>query len=327
MKETADRHNGGVWAASFRLALLVVVFALLMAASGLSGGRMQAQGLLDYRTPSPGGPPDAQSTTGPTPPPGVDSQGVTLSSVTAVVISGVPAYKWHHGCGPTAAGMVIGYWDGHGFDALVAGDAYTQTTAVNEMIASDIVTPSHYSDYSLPLDYFGVDPSPLPDKSEPPFGDEHPDNCVADYMYTSQSYHSNYYGWSWFSHVGPAMENYVASVGHPDYYADARNLYMFYTPQLTWDNFRAEIDAGRPMVLLVDTNGDGNTDHFVTAIGYDLVGGTPYYACFDTWDTNVHWYEFAPMASGQGWGIYGAITFRMLQLSEHLFCPLVLRGF
>ena len=324
MKETTSDRSGRVDSALLGLALLVGVLALLVATGGLLGSRTQAQGLLDRRTPSPGGPPDAQSTTGPTPPPGVDAQGVTIASATALVIPGVPAYIWHHGCGPTAAGMVIGYWDGQGFDALVAGDAHTQTIAVNEMIASDIVTPSHYSDYSLPIDSY---PNLLDDRSELPVGDEHPDNCVADYMHTSQSYHYNYYGWSWFSHVGPAMENYVASVGHPDYYADASNLYMFYSPQLTWDNFRAEIDAGRPVVLLVDTDADGNTDHFVTAIGYDLISGTPYYGCLNTWDADIHWFEFAPMAPGQYWGVYGAVTLRMLSLDEHLFCPLVLRDF
>ena len=27
------------------------------------------------------------------------------------LIPDVPSYIWHHGCGPTAAGMIIGYWN------------------------------------------------------------------------------------------------------------------------------------------------------------------------------------------------------------------------
>ncbi|MEA1945109.1 MAG: hypothetical protein U9N07_07250, partial [Euryarchaeota archaeon] len=30
-------------------------------------------------------------------------------------ISGVPAYLWRYGCAPTAAGMVLMYWDSHGY--------------------------------------------------------------------------------------------------------------------------------------------------------------------------------------------------------------------
>ncbi len=73
---------------------------------------------------------------------------------------------------------------------------------------------------------------------------------------------------------------------------------------LTWDNFKAEIDAGHPVELLVDTTGSGETYHFVPAIGYD--DSNHLYACYDTWSTTVHWYDFAEMAQGQLWGIYGA---------------------
>jgi hypothetical protein len=82
--------------------------------------------------------------------------------------------------------------DGQGFGDLVPGDAITQTSAVDEMIASE-GTASHYSDYSQPVDYY---PEMKDDLSEPPSGDEHPDECVADYMKTSQSAYGNYYGWS-----------------------------------------------------------------------------------------------------------------------------------
>jgi len=252
---------------------------------------------------------DAQSTTGPTPPPGVDVVGAQVTSQAAVVIADVPAYEWHHGCGPTAAGMVIGYWDGQGFDALVPGDASTQTSAVNEHIASE-GSASNHTDYCQPIDDSNVNPAPLPDKSEPPVGDEHPDECVADYMKTSQSFHSNYYGWSWFSHVGPSLLGYVEQHVQAGYDATVSDLKMW-SGTLNWNRFCAEIDAGRPMVLLVDTDGNGNTDHFVTAIGYDTVGSTNKYACLNTWDRNIHWHNFKKMGRGRPWGIYGATTFQI----------------
>jgi hypothetical protein len=284
--------------------VLVLILALLLPLPP-SGAQLSAVPPVPGSTAAGWAPLDARSTTGPVPPPGVHVAGGLAASAGAVVIPGVPAYQWHHGCGPTAAGMVIGAWDGRGFDALVPGDASTQTVAVNAMIATE-GPASNFSDYCLPLD---VQPILLSDKSEPPAGDEHPDDCVADFMGTSQSYHKNYYGWSWFLAVRSALEDYVDSLGWPTYQVTAANLYM--SSSLNWDTFRAEMDAGRPMVFLVDTDGNGGTDHFVTAIGYDVVDNVPMYACLNTWDAGIHWFQFAPLAAGQPWGIYGAVTFHI----------------
>jgi hypothetical protein len=246
---------------------------------------------------------DAQSTSGPTPPPWFIREEARGTPLAPVLIPDVPFYIWHHGCGPTSAGMVLGYWDGKGFDFLIPGNAQSQTSAVDAMIATE-GPASNYTDYCLPIDSF---PNLRADKSEDPPGDEHPNNCVADYMLTSQSASNNYYGWSWASDVGPAMKSYVDALGMPDCLVTQRMLRMGST--LTWDSFKAEIDAGRPMVLLVDTDGDNSTDHFVTAVGYD--DGTSEYACHDTWDSNVHWYEFQGMGSGRHWGVWGGTTFRI----------------
>jgi hypothetical protein len=261
---------------------------------------------------SPGatGPLDAQSTTGPAPLPGVEVGGGQAASSAAVTIPGVPGYLWHQGCGPTAAGMVVGYWDGNGFGNLVPGSAATQTAAVDDMIGTSGAA-SNWTDYCQPLDYA---PAPiLPDLSEPPPGDTHADNCVADFMFTSQSASSNYYGWSWFSHVGPAVENYVSWLDE-GYIATSSNYYM--GSSLTWTLLQNEIDAGRPMVFLVDTDANGGTDHFVTVVGYDSPGGVQKYGCLNTYTTSVSWYNFQQMGSGVSWGVYGATTFQM-DVSNH----------
>jgi hypothetical protein len=257
--------------------------------------------LLDNQEPQPEWPEDARSTTGPTPPAGIDRGELSLLFPDTQVVLDVPAYIWYNGCGPTAAGMVLGYWDGQGYDNLVPGDASTQTPAVDNMISST----GNYNDYCLPLDYY---PDPLlPDKSEPPAGDEHADDSVADFMNTSQSASSLYYGWSWNYDIDNAFTGYVSSAT-PEYFASATNQPW---GTFTWNSFRAEIDAGRPVVLLVDTDADGFTDHFVPAIGYSDDGGTNQYACRDTWDTGIHWFDFAQMAPGQPWGIFDATTFQI----------------
>ncbi len=247
-----------------------------------------------------------QSTTGPIPPPGID-RGLRPITRAQVIIPGVPAYLWQHGCGPTAVGMVVGYWDGHGFDRLVTGDATSQTTAVDAMIADDRSNPNcaapdgdHYQDYSCPIDAY---PNLLPDRSQT--GGAHASNCVGDFMKTSWSLVSNYYGWSWFSDVPGSFVGYI-NYSVPQYIPFAVNKYF---GEFGWTAYKAEIDSGRPVVLLVDTDGDGYTDHFVTGIGYDNT--TMEYGIYDTWDRNIHWFNWAGIEPGEGWGIYGVTLFRV----------------
>jgi hypothetical protein len=124
-------------------------------------------------------------------------------------------------------------------------------------------------------------------------------------METSWSASNNYYGWSWFSDVDNAFRDYVYANcygGHPE----ARNTYMSY---FSFYDYMAEIDAGRPVVLLVDTDGNGSTDHFVTGIGYDLDYGM--YGIYNTWDHDVHWFLWRGIGSGVPWGIYGVTTFNV----------------
>ncbi|MHC4945307.1 MAG: hypothetical protein ACYTG7_20005, partial [Planctomycetota bacterium] len=246
-----------------------------------------------------GDPETVHSTTGPTPPEG-NFSGYSMSGHDAQkVIADFPSYLWYNGCGPTSAGMVLGYYDGQGYDDLVPGSAATQTAEVDAMISSD----GNWNDYCLPIDTW---PDILPDLSEPPFGDEHPDDCVADFMLCSQSFNSMVYGWARYIHVPVAMDGYVHNMTSYNYLSE--NLVW---GDFTWEVFCAEIDANRPVVLLVDTNGNGSTNHFVPAIGYDDEGDMLLYACYDTWDSSIHWYEFAQIAVGQPWGIYGATLFRI----------------
>jgi hypothetical protein len=301
-----------------------VLVLLVVGVSAVLSSPTQASELW-HRTAETGPYPlDAQSTSGPMPPAGVDVAGrlVTSATVTAT-IPGVPTYAWHHGCGPTAAGMVLGYWDSHGFDGLVAGKAVTQTAAVNEVIASEGLA-SNYSDYCEPIDSY---PDLFSDKSEPPPGDEHPDECLADFMRTSQSAYSNRYGWSWFQDMDQGLEDYVHHVLGPLGASTSSEELFISSGTLSWEGYQAEIDAGRPMVLLVDSNSDGSTDHFVTAVGYGLIGDVPHYACHTTWDHGVHWFEFAPIEKGQDWGLFGGITFQIEETDYHqIFCPLTLRN-
>ncbi len=255
-----------------------------------------------------------QSTTGPVPPAGVEPKALRAfaQDFNTVVLS-VPAYLWQHGCGPTAVGMVAGYFDARGYDDLIGGDARSQTYDVNQAIASEgnIANPRHYEDYSQPIDdsFTGI----LADKSAPPAGDEHPSDCIADFMKTSWSSVGNYYGWSWSSDVGAA---FISFVNQRDVRYSPQVQQYTMPSMLTWEIMTNEIDNSRPMVFLVDTGGDGDTDHFVTVVGYRS-SPAQQYGCLDTWEPAgvVRWCDFKAMNLGQPWGIWGGWSFNLAPLA------------
>jgi hypothetical protein len=249
---------------------------------------------------------------------GVTPTGLTNSDTTGgVVIPGVPLYKWRDGCGPTATAMVVGYYDSKGYQNLVEGDASIQNTTngatdpVSQMIASHSTdgTPRHYEDYSLPGE---TSMTIIPDKSELPIGDEHVSDSVADFAHTSWSYDNSGYGGTWSSFISSGFTGYV------------RTKYSDVYPKITvgglndtlmverFNTLKTEIAANRPMEALIDTSGDGRTDHYVTIVGYREVNGYPEYASLDTWSTTtVRWAQFRPMSTAYAWGIWGLYTFSM----------------
>ena len=245
---------------------------------------------------------DEQSTTGPEPTAGTDIGGHQTRAAAIQLLSvipGVPAYNWFRGCGPTSLAMVLAYYDSHGFPGIFPGDASSLTPAVQEAVAGS----GHYNDYSLPLDY---SPNLMPDKSELPAGDEHSDNCIADYMFTSRSAYGNYWGWSWSSDICPAFQNYLNQVGS---YSGICNQFFF--ADFGWNSLMSEIDGQHPLMALVDTDGDNYTDHFITVTGYKTEGGINYYGCYHTWDQNLHWYEYRAMGSAYPWSVSRLFTFRL----------------
>ncbi len=310
---------------SLATAALLLLPGVATAATGATGGRVaqnprpqgngycsvaytpassaQASGLAEPRQ---------KSTTGPVPPASVrPARGAMSGTQDEVLISGVPCYLWWDGCGPTAVGMVIGYYDTQGWPALVAGDAGSQTDAVDQMISSHSTGSGNqsYEDYSLPLDDPNTDSSPLPDMSTIDPAGAHFSDCVADFAQTSWSAADLYYGWTWDTDIAPGFDGYVDEVA-PQYAPTSTEYDM--SGALTWTLVQQQIDAGRPMVFLVDSDGDGLTDHFVTVIGYGEVNGEPEYACWDTWYQNaVRWELFRTMSSSYAWGVYSGWTFSL----------------
>ncbi len=315
LRATADaltvKSRGIAWPGRRAGRLVLVAAGLLLAAAALAcalPGQTLAEGLDDD--------PFAEglTTTGPTPPPGVlppSSARGALAGAGEVLLAGVPAYIWHDGCAPTSLGMILGYWDAHGYPALIPGDAAAQTRWVDQAIAShgSEGAPRHYEDYALPRESGGL---LLRDRSESPAGDEHANDSAADLMHTSRSADGLAYGWTWTDRVGPAFVHFVglrlaqASANSEDYSVE--------DPESVTTMFsllQNEIDAGRPMVFYVDSDGNGAIDHAVAAVGYRVTSGYAEYACWDTWYSQVRWEQFRAPEAGYRWGVGGATQFTL----------------
>jgi hypothetical protein len=119
-------------------------------------------------------------------------------------------------------------------------------------------------------------------------------------------------------HVEPTTYNPADWVGYTlgsDLLTDAT-----FWNTATWDivdtafiDFIAlEIDAGDPLVLTVDSNGDGVDDHWMVCAGYDDV--TNQWAGYNTWDNTLHWYDVeSAFIVGNTMGVAYARTFDFVE--------------
>ncbi|NDY71502.1 hypothetical protein DO021_07725 [Desulfobacter hydrogenophilus] len=211
------------------------------------------------------------------------------ANATSVVLSDMPAYKWYHGCGPTAAASIFGYYDLNGYDSLFDASGWDDVRETSN-VQDEISSPAHNSKYD-----------PQPDASGP----APPDTSIADFFHTSEN---QPYGWSYLSYADDAFIDYASYRGYDDWNAWNERFGTF-----TWDDFTKEIDNDRPMMFLIDTDADGGTDHFVPVFGYDDVAMK--YACYTTWSEEeaISWRSFQDLRNS--WGI-GYATFVLPGVSD-----------
>lgn len=208
------------------------------------------------------------------------------ASAAPVTLSNVPAYNWYHGCGPTAAASVLGYWDLLGYSNLFDAEGWAEISLTSN-VQDQISSPEHNAKYDPHPD----DPN-LPDP---------PDTSIADFFHTSEGLP---YGWSYLSYADDAFTGYANYRGYNDWTSWNEGWGDF-----TWNDLVNEINADNPMMFLVDSNGDGGTDHFVPVLGYDDRGNDGlWYGCYTTWSESetISWYQFQDM--GTDWGV-GYATF------------------
>ena len=204
-------------------------------------------------------------------------------------LTGQPEYRWWYGCSPTSGGMLMGYWAGKGYTQLLPGvsDPMVQDANVNKAIAS----PEHIN--ADPVNH--------------PLGTwvGHAPNCIADFMKTEDGGTS-----AGDIPTGLAAWSTYVGLGAKTAYHDWVN---YFGGTFTYEAFKAEIDAGRPMLLNLETYVSGYdwVGHSVVGYGYQdnmfqlkIYNGittvdiwVPGFAVMDTWingvgpGTQADWYD------------------------------------
>jgi hypothetical protein len=225
-------------------------------------------------------------------------------------------YMWWYGCSATSAGMLIGYYDrngyaGHQYPNMVAGGTAEALEGPLERAA--IASSRHISDF-----YRGAYNTSGDDLAGAPTG---PLNCLADYMGTNQDAYGNVNGgttfWNYTNgsrlyakdiyNLGPSYYNsdgmfgvyeyvkYYAgyNLGAPNQTTAAFSQYIYgyngNTQGFTWNDYKAEIDAGRPVMIQVE-------GHSMFGYGYNDTGQQ--IILHDTWSAGAHTMPWGGSYSG-----------------------------
>lgn len=278
----------------------------------------------------------------------------------ADVLLAVPTSTWTYGCSATAAGMLFGYYDRHGFPNMYTGptnggvcpmtnlgqgaNPSSPVSGACYIIATmngfdGRSTPGHVDDYWVSYNSTGPDPW-VGGGTEHTWG-----LCTADYMGTNQWK----YDYSSFPSTDGTRDANSDGSTQIWFYTNGTKLYDFHpgstygTPStscshgmrmfaesrgytvtsnynqwcdvhtaanggtggFTLADYRAEIDAGRPVLVHI-------TGHTMTGVGYQTGSQTIY--IHDTWDNSRHsmtWggtYDSSPMETITVFQLSGAIT-------------------
>ena len=255
----------------------------------------------------------------PAPPPGFEAERLAVSlpepdSATAKSLT-VPAFNWVFGCSAVSGAMIAGYYDRSGFPNIYTGPTNGGVMPLNNgswptwsdgdttypncpLIASKNgvdgrTTKGSIDDYWIKYDSAERDPYITGGWTQHAWGD-----AIGDYMMTSQSVFDNTDGstsfWNYNSSRKLTCDEMASNsfsdgtLGRKRFY-EARgytvtDCYNQYTDNqvsggFSFAQFKAEIDAGNPVMLNLD-------GHTIVGVGYDDSANTVY--IHDTWDYNDH---------------------------------------
>lgn len=256
----------------------------------------------------------------------------------------VPAYDWSFGCSATAAAMNAGYYDRTGYSNMYTGPTNGGVAPMNNSSWGTVVINGEVrSQCPISATRMGVDGrterghvddywikygSSLPDPfitngwTEHSYGD-----CTGDYMKTNQYNYGNsdastvfyfnndgspYSGTGYGEDGMYGFKLFFESRGYTvtSYYNQFIYGYNGNIIGFTFEQFKQEIDAGRPVLIQV-------SGHSMLGMGYDDTGSKVY--LHDTWDYSTHEMTWGGSYSGmQHFGV-GVIQLQSITLCED--CP------
>ena len=239
-------------------------------------------------------------------------------------LSNVPAFDWSYGCSATSAAMMFGYYDNTGYPNIYTGPTnggvIPMTNAVwgagecplsaTHLGKDGRTIKGHVDDYWI--EYGNTDQDPfIGNWTEHTQGE-----CTGDFMGTNQSSYSNSDGSTTFYYYpnGSPLYDFIgAEPGQRDgchgmkLFFESRGytvssnytqLIMGYngnTQGFTFENYKQEIDAGRPVMIQV-------AGHSMLGYGYNDSGTLVYLR--DTWDYNSHLMTWGgSYVDMQHWGV------------------------
>jgi len=245
------------------------------------------------------------------------------------VLTNVPASTWAFGCSATSAAMMFGYYDNSGYTNMYAGPTnggqYPMTNAIWGSVVINGETRAlnplsttrngldgrtiygHVDDYWIKYGSTVSDPFITGSWTEHSKGE-----CTGDFMGTNQSSFNNSDGsatfWNYsdgtplydFTGAEPGnrdgchgMKLFVELRGYAVQSSGNFNQYIYpygsNTKGFSFADFKAEIDAGRPVLIQVE-------GHTMLGFGYDDTGTTVY--IHDTWDYLNHTMTWGGSYSG-----------------------------
>jgi len=237
-----------------------------------------------------------------------------------VIIDDVPTFDWCYGCANTSAAMMMGYYDRNGYSNMYAGPANggvcpstnlswgwgESPLSATHQGYDGLNVRGHVDDYYVSYGYEGEDPWMTGGWEPHEWAD-----CTGDFMGTSQYNMATADGETLFYYITngerlgdvsgmpgfrdrdgcSGMAEFVTSRGYnaTDYYtSQAGSISGF-----TFIDYMNEIDAGRPVLLLVAGVSSG---HAMLGVGYDSATNDIY--LHDTWDWSTHTMDWSGEYSG-----------------------------
>lgn len=238
----------------------------------------------------------------------------TPTAVIERILPGDVALEWHHGCTPTAVGMLMTFLDQNGYDSMVPWNDLIGSPSNGVLGEEAAASSEHYENYALPMDEGFA--SALPDKSQ--LGGAHQWNSVADFLNTSFSINGTTYGSTQPGRIRTGMEGYLKNQ-YPELWFNTYDFFVDTSVWLAaWDLVKTLIDNNLPIVAGVDSSGSGYLDHAILIVGYRESETMLEMIAYNTWDSLLHAYPFLP-----AYDDYYAQTFYNFKLGVGRIFPVV----